>query len=337
MIYPRFLKEGDKIGVSAFSCGITDEPGHRCFYNGQKQLKEKYNLNVEFTPNVFKDEQGRSSSGEERGKAFNELISEKVPWIISAAGGDYLCEMLSHIDYDLFKKNPSWVQGYSDNTSILYALTTKCDVASIYGENFSVFGMADYSKVQKQNIDLLMGKSNTVTSFDFYEDQWRQPVTGLESFYNDKPVYWVNGRNEKEIVMKGRMLGGCTEVLFSLLGTPYERTLDFCEKYKNDGILFFFESFAISDSELHLHLWQLKEAGWFKYCKGILFGRPLFYQSFLNKTYQEIATETLKELNIPLIFDADFGHKNPSLPMINGALAEIKCSNGKGRIKYIFK
>lgn len=70
--------------------------------------------------------------------------------------------------------------------------------------------------------------------------------------------------------MEGRLLGGCTEVLFSLIGTPYEKTLEFCEKYKKDGIIFFFETFSSDDSNLHLHLWQLKEAGWFKYCKGII-------------------------------------------------------------------
>lgn len=40
MKYPRFLKKGDLVGVSAFSCGITDQPGQNNFINGQKTLKK---------------------------------------------------------------------------------------------------------------------------------------------------------------------------------------------------------------------------------------------------------------------------------------------------------
>lgn len=337
MIYPRFIKDGDKIGVSAFSCGIVDEPGINCFKHAKNHLKETHNFKVTFTNNVFKDENGRSSSGKIRGAEFNELIRKNYPWIISAAGGDYLVEMLDFIDFEAFKKNPCWVQGYSDNTSILYALTTICDVATIYGENFSVFGMEKYDRVQNQFFDLLSNKTTIVKSFDYYEDFFHEQKTGLEPFNKDKKVKWINGRNEDSIKIKGRLLGGCTEVIFPLIGTKYEKTLEFCEKYKDDGIIFFFESFDISDSSLQMHLWQLKQIGWFKYCKGIIFGRPMFYKTLLNKTYQEIVMQSLNELNIPIIFDADIGHKNPSVPMINGAIAEINSKNGKGKIKYFFK
>lgn len=337
MIYPRFLKRGDVVGVSAFSCGIVDDPGRRCFESGVRMLKEQYGLASEFTPNVFNDIGGKSDTGENRGREFNELVSKDTPWILSAAGGDYLNEMLGFIDYDNFKKHPCWVQGYSDNTSILYALTTICDVASIYGQNYSAFGKDPYELCQRQNVDLLMGKTDTVESMDYYEDAFHEDESGTAPFFKDKQVEWINGKGEESIEMEGRLLGGCTEVLFSLIGTPYEKTLDFCERYKDDGIIFFFETFSSDDSNLHLHFWQLKEAGWFKHCKGIIFGRPLFYNSYLNKSFREIVSETLSDLDVPMIFDADIGHKNPTIPMINGAYAKIESKCGKGRIKYIFK
>lgn len=337
MIYPRFLKEKDVVGVSAFSCGITDEPGINNFKHGQEYLAKKYDLNVVFTPDTFCDAGGRSASGKQRGEEFNKLVSKDTPWIISAAGGDYLNEMLEFVDFKSFKKHPCWVQGYSDNTSLLYALTTKCDIASIYGQNFSAFGKDPYDKSQKQYLDLLFGKTDTVTSLSFYEDEIHQPITGKEPFYQDKKVKWVNGNKQKMVRMEGRLIGGCTEVLFSLVGTPYEDTLKFIDKYRGDGIIFFFETFSSDDSSLHLHLWQLKEAGWFKYCKGIIFGRPLFYKSYLNKTYQEVISETLGDLNIQIIFDADIGHKGPTIPIINGAYAIVESEGGSGKIKYFWK
>lgn len=336
MIYPRFLKKGDTIGVSAFSCGIVDEPGINCFKNAEKKLK-KHGFKTVFGGTVFNDIGGKSQTGEIRGKEFNEMVLNSYPYIVSAAGGDYLNEMLKFVDFDNFKLHPAWVQGYSDNTSILYALTTRSDVATVYGQNFGAFGKEPYEKCQKQILKLLKGETDTVTSFSYYEDAFHDSVTGIEPFYKDKKVKWKNGKNERKVEMKGRLLGGCTEVIFSLIGTPYEKTLDFCERYKDDGIIFFFETFSSDDSNLHLHFWQLKEAGWFKYCKGIIFGRPLFYSSYLKKSYIDIVKETLEDLNVPMIFDADIGHKNPTIPMINGAYAEIVSEKGKGRIKYIFK
>lgn len=38
-----------------------------------------------------------------------------------------------------------------------------------------------------------------------------------------------------------------------------------------------------------------------------------------------------------MIFDADIGHKGPTIPMINGAYAKITNEKGKGKVQYIFK
>jgi len=43
----------------------------------------------------------------------------------------------------------------------------------------------------------------------------------------------------------------------------------------------------------------------------------------------------LGDLNVPVIFDMDIGHKGPQFSMINGAKAEVVSENGKGSLKYI--
>ena len=45
----------------------------------------------------------------------------------------------------------------------------------------------------------------------------------------------------------------------------------------------------------------------------------------------------LKKINIPVIFDADISHKGPTMTIINGAIAEITCKNGKGSVKFELK
>lgn len=41
----------------------------------------------------------------------------------------------------------------------------------------------------------------------------------------------------------------------------------------------------------------------------------------------------IRDLNVPVIIDADLGHINPSMPIINGSMAEVKCKGNKMNIK----
>lgn len=338
MIYPKYLKKGSLVGVTAPSDGITDEIKIKTFENGKKMLQDIANLKVVFTDNVFtSDNHGRSSSGFERAMQFNDLVSnKKIDWIVSATGGNYLVEMLDFVDFNAIKKHPVFVQGYSDNTSLLVAITTICDVATIYGSNFSIFGMEKYGLPHYQNLDLLFNKTKEFYSHDLYESEFSKKNTGLEYFALDKTVCYKNGYNQKSVKFKGRMIGGCSDVIFSLIGTPYEKILQYIEKYKEDGIIFYLESFNTNDVDLYMHLWQMKKAGYFKYCTGIMFGRPLFFTSFDNQSYYQVCEDCLKSLNIPIIFDTDIGHRQPCIPIVNGAFATVESADSKGKITYEF-
>ena len=334
MIIPEYIKKDDVIGVSALSDGVSKDVDKIRFENGKKNLEEK-SYQVKFTNNVFTaDEKGRSSSGEIRGEELNSLISDKdVKAIISAKGGNYLMEMLPFVNFENLKENPKWIQGYSDNTSILLAITTKLDIQTAYGCNFGDFGMGEWEKSVERNLEILEGKTNIQKSFEFYEDGFHDRITGLEGYSKDQPVFWKNLRNEKETRVKGRMIGGCLDVILNITGTKYDGVLEFSEKYKEDGILFYFETFDMGSEDLVMGLWHLKELGWFKYASGIVFGRPLMYSTFTETTFEEAVESILGELNIPIILDADIGHKGPQFVVLNGAIGEFYSKDGKGELK----
>lgn len=337
MIYPEFIKNKDVIGVTATSNGIIDSLKIKRFINAQKNLRQ-LGHNVIFTGNVFTAlKRGESSRGNVRGDEFNQLVANKdVKAIIAAAGGDYLVEMLPYIDFENLQRNPKWVQGYSDNTSLLFNITTNYDIATVYGNNFSDFGMKKWEVPVIRNYEILSGKETVQTSFEMYEDGFKDSETGLEGYQCDQKVEWTNGRNETKINMQGRLIGGCTDVLFYISGTKYDGTHKFIEKYKEDGIIWFMETFACSSEDLIMHLWKLKEIGWFKYVKGFVFGRPLFFENHADISYEDAVMSMLGEYDVPIIFDADIGHKSPQFAMINGVVADITCQNGKGCIKYLF-
>ncbi len=336
MIIPKFIKAGDTLAVTGTSNGITDELKKKRIENGVRNLKQA-GYHVRVSDNVFiADWRGCCSSGKNRAEWFNRLLDEEaVTAIFSPAGGDYLMEMLDAVDFEKIKACPKWFQGYSDNTGLVYPIVTTCDVAAVYGSNFSDFGMRQWQKSVQDNLGVLEGRIRELQSYDFYETERHEYETGLEGYYPDAPVRWLHGRGEERIEISGRLLGGCLDVITFLFGTRYDGTADFIEKYKDDGIIWVLESFSMEDVVLITHLWQMKELGYFRHVKGFVFGRPLMYQSWIGQEYQQAVMSILSDLNVPVIFDADVGHKGPQFPVIMGAKADIVSENGKGRLKYI--
>lgn len=334
LIFPKYLDNSNKIGVTAPSAGVTKEADHTRFHNGCTALKAK-GYDVTFTDNVFtSDPYGRSSDKETRAREFMSLITDtSIDYIVSAKGGDFLAEMLPLIDYDIIKKNPKWVQGYSDNTSLLFSITTLCDIATVYSYHFGNFGMNTWHKSIADNISILEGKLKKQTSFDMYQNSFDDNTSGF--CFTDK-VMLKSGRKTNEEIFEGRLIGGCLDVLVDIAGTKYENAAGFAEKYADDGIIWYMESFDAVGERIIINLWKLKELGWFKNVKGFIFGRPCFYKSFSDLSYMDAVMTALSEYNVPVIFDADIGHREPQWTMINGAKAKIHYDNGKATIVYIY-
>ena len=339
MLYPKNLEKGYKIGVTATSDGLAKETDINRLENGIKHFQNLGYPVVE-TKNVRTSIKGRSSDGRTRAVEFMDLVNDpEIRVILAASGGDYLVEMLTYIDFETIKRNPTWVQGYSDITGLTFTITTNLDIATIYASNFSSFGMEPWHSSLEDCIKILEGKDFLQHSYEKYQDGFVDKITGLEPYVLEKDVVWKNQYPkdwplENEICVQGRTLGGCLDVLLNLVGTRFDQTKEFIQKYKNDGILWFLETYDLSSEDIIRGLWQLKEAGWFQYAKGFIFGRPAMFRSYTDTSYEEAVCSVLGEFNLPIIFDVDIGHKPPQLTMINGAIATITSRDGKGNILF---
>ena len=334
MNIPDFIKKGDIIGVTAPSAGFTEQVDLTKLESAKFNLSEKGYEVIE-TCNVRKCEKGRSSTGKKRAEEFLSLIrNEEVKYILSASGGDFLMEMLEYLDYELIKPNPKWIQGYSDNTGLIYPITTICDMATVYSGNIGDYGMSLWHDGVKNNLKLLEGKNIEQKEFDLFENEYVKKVTGYEGYnLTDKVKYEFVSENKSES-FTGRLLGGCLDVLIMLCGTKYDKTEEFVRKYKEDGIIWYLESFDLSSARIQCALWQLKEAGWFEGAKGFLFGRPCFFREEYETDFNEAIKTALDSLNLPIITGCDIGHRPPRLTMINGLIAEISFDGEHFKMKY---
>lgn len=219
MKYPKFLESHAIIGVSAPSDGVIDPIKLNRLDNANLKFSELGYIILE-TESVRKSEKGVSGDAKTRAREIEYLFEDStVQGIICVAGGDFLLEMLSELDTDKIKKNPKWIQGYSDPTGLLYLITTKLDIATIYGDNFKTFGMEKWHPSLENNLEILKGNLIIQHNFDFYEKESLKYESGLEGYHLDTPVLWKCLSNRSKVTMKGRLIGGCLDLLVSLIGT----------------------------------------------------------------------------------------------------------------------
>lgn len=327
MIFPTFPKPGDVLGIAAPSAGV----GHKLesFDESLARLRARGYEIVE-TASVRNDSD-RSASAEVRGREFSELLADdRVRAVLSASGGDYNIEMLPYLDVDPLLRTPKWIAGASDPTNILYYLTTTYDVATLYGFNAGSFDGEVLHPFQERALDILGGNLVKQESFEFCDSN---RDFDLPSSY-DTPVSWdlylpnEEGRKaaNQHLDVSGRLIGGCIDCISKLIGTPYDGTSLFVNRYED--IVWYFDNFAMSAFDLYLTLVQMSYAGYFRHAKAVLFGRTLFTKD-IDEDYTSLIARVLK---VPFLWNADIGHVKPCFTLINGAMAHVIHDEGKGSL-----
>lgn len=361
MKYANFLPKGGTIGFVAPSFGCNIEPYHSAFLNAQKKWKRQ-GYHLDLGPNCYEGKGvGISNTPEACGREFTEYyLSEKNDCLISCGGGELMCEILDHVDFDaIAQAAPKWYMGYSDNTNMTYLLATMCDTAAIYGPCAATFGMEPWHKSVKDAMSLLTGKQLTLQGYPKWE---RESLKGEENplmpyhvtekrvlrCYNGREAQAITGaqaaekmtvgNKNPELSFSGRLLGGCMDCLVNLLGTCYDHTIDFVEKYKEDGIIWFLESCDLNVFGIRRAMWQMEHAGWFQHVKGFLIGRPLcFGQEMIGLDAYQAILEVAARKNVPVIMDVDLGHLPPMMPLIVGGMAGVQVKGNQIAVEMHLK
>lgn len=337
MIYPDFLNENGTIGIPAPSAGANDIQRKNRILNAKKYF-EQTGYKLVMSDNIMNCERGRSSENTNRAAELNEMFKNKdINFILCAMGGDFLIEILPYIDFNILKENPKFIAGFSDPTGLLYPITTKLDIATIYGQNFSSFGTDSLHICHKYFLDIVKGKKLSEESFDLYEEIPFQRETGTEGMNLTHKVFW-NTLDGKPVNVKGRIIGGCFDVISELIGTRFDGFKEFGEKYKDDGIIWYFDNCEISMEETIRILWKMNEFDYFKYAKCVIFGRFGVETSILDYNVKSCLKDSiLGKLNIPIIYNADISHKDPCLTIINGSIIYLNVGEGKANLSFELK
>ena len=339
--YPKSLKIGDTIGVTAPSSG-AQEPLH-ILLSKAKENVEACGYRVVTGETAWTQHKGRSASKEKRAEELMSfLLDENITAIIPPWGGSFAMEILPLMDWEKLKSAPpKWLLGYSDISTFLFAYSTITGNASAHGINFVELSSPQWDSTSSRWTDVLGCSENgevTQYSSDHYQSNWQKvydnPATG---FYFDSNTEWKNLSKLSEAEFSGRLLGGCISTLRVLIGTQFDQVNDYVSKYASeDGIVWYFDSVGLDAINIYRSLWQMKQAGWFNNTNGILIGRLSRYSANQDFGLEDALSDIFTEHHIPVIYDVDIGHSPPQNILMNGAFAKVNFKDAKGTIRMIY-
>ncbi len=292
-ILPKALKVGDTIGVVAPSNPIIDENIEE-MERARKIIEEK-GFKVKYSKNLFSNTNGYSASAKEKAEDINSMFEDKeVKMIWCAKGGENSNSVFDYLDYEMIKKNPKIICGFSDITSITNIISAKTGLVTFSGTNFKTIATDETDYSLKQILNRFVDNK-----LELGEKE-------------DKYVTIHEGTGE------GELIGGNLSLTRGLVEGKYK--IDF-----EDKILFLEElGFETGPALASNYLYYMKQNGVFDKIKGLWIGN---YEHESNISLEKIVLDVLdNEYDFPIIKSNNFGHIDTKAVIPIGTKVKIDTS-----------
>ncbi len=289
-LLPSKLKIGDTIGVVAPSSPIIGDNIDEL--NKSKEIVERSGFKVKYSKNIFSNTNGYSATAREKAEDINAMFADKeVKMIWCAKGGNNSNSTFEYIDYELIKKNPKIICGFSDITSITNMITEKTGLITFSGTNFKTIATDE-------------------TDFS-YKQALNRFVDGNLEFGPENEEYVTIQKGKAE----GELIGGNLSLTRGMVAGKY--SLDFTDK-----ILFLEElGFETDPEATSNNIYYMKQNGVFDKIKGLWIGN---YKHESGISLEKIIMDILDgEYKFPIIKSNNFGHIERKTVIPIGTKAEI--------------
>lgn len=315
LIKPRHLKKGDTVALVAPSSPALN-PGEieYCL-----EWLGKLGLKCKQGKNIFKSYGAYAGTDDERLEGLHAAWrDEEVSAILPIRGGNGVCRLLPRLDFDLIKKHPKIIIGYSDLTGLINPIHQKCGLVTFHGPMAGSFFRSSYCHYYFQRA-IMSNKPLGLIVDPIPAELWNPK-------YPPPRVVLAEGRATAPLA------GGCMTIIKELLGTPYQ--LD------TEGKILFLEDVAEEPHIIDLYLTQMLLAGTLQKAKGIIISECYSCKPGgsgrkrlpLNRSVEEVLRERLSGLGIPVLYGLRFGHGDDQFTLPIGVTATLEV--GKGRIKF---
>lgn len=306
LLKPDRLCRGDTVAIVAPASAPPDPKAVDRAATGLETLG--------FRPKLAKNVRARLGflAGDDRNRAADLMAmfgDKRVKAIICLRGGYGSARILDRLDYAFIRRHPKILSGYSDITSLHFALMKKAGLVSFHAPMLNG-ELADPKVPEFTRASFL----RTVTE--------ARPAGSLRDGYDGQTISILRGGTAE-----GRLIGGNLSLICASLGTP------FTPSFK--GKILFFEDVSEKPYRLDRLLTQLLNAGIFSQVVGVAVGvnhdckdtnaKP---GGEYRQSGADVVKERLSSLRIPIVVGLPFGHLaiNATIPV--GVRARLDAKGG---------
>ena len=279
MIRPDFISRGDAVAVIAPSYHLSTE-------ELSQALEAVRSAGFMPVPSAYSD--------------------PEIGAVMPARGGYGTIQLLGILPEDLFRRNPRWLLGYSDITT-LHAAGVCSGVMSIHGIMGSSLASPERDPLSEElTFDLLCGKVPEYT--------------------------WNPGDAGRYGSACGMLVGGNLATFTPLAGTAY----DFMGRAGEDLILFV-EEVEESARNIDRMFNALRLHGCLDRVRGIVLGdfTECGDEFGYGSTERMLLSFTLSGLDIPVACGFPAGHAGRNWPLVEGARVRLDVAPGSAGLSFI--
>ena len=300
MIYPPYLKAGDKIAIVSPAGKVNPE----IVKQGANRLRDE-GFEVEIGEHTFAQAGIYAGTDAERaGDMQRALDDESVKAIIFARGGYGSLRTHQLLNWNRFLQYPKWIVGFSDIT-VFHAFLYQQGIASVHGVMPAFFDQKGVpSESFRLTIDFLKGK-----------------------------VPWFKEANHslnRTGEVTGDLIGGNLSIVYSLRGTSLDLS--------PEGNILFIEDLSEYQYHLDRMMMNLKVSGILGKLGGLIVGHFSDMKDGdtpYGKDALEIIREAVDDYDYPVMFGFPAGHLMPNYPLIMGAKAKLIVDENESRLNFL--
>jgi len=317
-VLPSRLEAGDVVGVISPSTPVDSREE---LEKGLETLRS-FGLIPKLSKNALAVHRNyMAGKYEDRLEDLHAMFADPEVRGIFCTGGGYVSnQLLLDINWDLIRKNPKILVGYSDITTLLLAIWKKTNMVTFHGtaiEGWDAKDPCEQFTLEHFRSVLMDGALGAMPHLT----KWTVLRPGC---------------------VQGRLLGGNLEILTAYLINAYAP--------KWDGAILFWEDTDETIERFDFHLTRLRVDGIFKKIRGMIVGKVSNLQPIEEEdgrghdlgrapSVEEMILEVTKDYTFPILYGADFGHVLPTLTLPLGARVLLDCPRGgrEGNISILQK
>lgn len=301
IIKPKRLKKGDTVAVVAPAGSVGEEAVEKSLQNLESLgLKAKVGGNARVVNGFL------AGTDRQRLDDLHAAFADKeVSAVWCVRGGYGATRLLPDIDYDLIRKNPKILLGYSDITALHLAIWQKTGLVTFHGP-VSSSDLSNYSRDHLVNV--LMNPSAPY-KIELSADQKAQESI----LYKTETI--TGGK------CRGRLVGGNLSLVAALAGTAFALG-------DLKGRILFLEDVGEQPYRIDRMLTQLRQSADLASLAGIALGvfADSERRSDNTQSLLDVLRDRLGDLRIPIVYGLSFGHVRDKFTLPVGVEAELDAS-----------